>query len=279
MANNYTAQFKVKPGERIRLKGIDPSFHGRHKSRKEAARELADRLEKIDDLQYRMWAEKKHSLLVVLQGFDSAGKDSLVRHVFAGLNPQGCTVAHFAEPTPEESAHDFLWRVHARVPSRGMITIFNRSHYEDVLIVRVHKLAPKPVWEARFQEINDFERLLTAQNNTTILKFFLYISKEEQLDRFAKRLDDPYRNWKISESDYTERSRWDDYTVAFEDVFYKTSKELAPWFIIPSNHKWFCHLAVSQIILKAMNAMEIKMPKPTVDLKDIRRKYHAAKKI
>jgi PPK2 family polyphosphate:nucleotide phosphotransferase len=276
MGGKYAAQLRVRPGARIDLDRIDPSFHGSHATRKKAAPHIKQALRELRELQYRMWAEREHSLLVVLQGMDSAGKDGVIRHVFTGMNPQGCSVAHFAEPTPKERAHDFLWRVHRQVPGRGMVAIFNRSHYEDVLAARVRKLVPKRLWEKRYREINDFERLLTEQNGTTILKFFLHISKEEQLERFAKRLDDPSRRWKISEADYAQRTHWSEYQRAYEEVFRQTSTDLAPWFIIPSNHKWFCRLAVSSILVETMTAMNIKLPKPSVNLKDIRRKYHAA---
>lgn len=270
------SRFRVKPGEKIKLKHVDPNEHGKHATHKRASLEMDSTLHKIDELQLKMWAERKHSLLVVLQGRDSAGKDGVIRHVITGMNPEGCVVSSFKMPTAEELAHDFLWRIHPHAPARGMTAIFNRSHYEDVLAVRVHKLVPKQQWKRRYDEINDFERLLYRDNNTTILKFFLHISKEEQLVRFAKRLDDPSHNWKISEADYTERECWSAYTDAFEEMFFKTSTSHAPWFIIPANHKWFCHLAVSQILVEAMTDMTITMPKPSVDLKDIRRRYHEA---
>jgi PPK2 family polyphosphate:nucleotide phosphotransferase len=192
------------------------------------------------------------------------------------MNPAGCISIGFKQPTPKELAHDFLWRVHPYVPAKGSVVIFNRSHYEDVLVARVHGLVPEKIWSKRYDEINDFEKLITTQNNTTILKFFLHISKEEQLARFKKRLDDPARQWKISESDYKEREYWDDYTKAFEDVLNKTSTEHAPWFIIPSNHKWFRDLAISQIIVQQMEDMDMQFPKATVNLAEIRRKYHQA---
>src|SRR2546423_14313265 len=274
--SNYRKKLVVNPGSNIRLKHFDPGYHGKHESHKSALPEIQQNLQKMEELQYRMYAENKHSLLIVLQGLDSAGKDGLVRHVLTGLNPSGCISTNFKEPTKEDLAHDFLWRVHPHVPAKGSIAIFNRSHYEDVLVVRVHELAPEKVWSKRYDEINDFEKLIVAQNNTTILKFFLHISKDEQLARFAKRLDDPARQWKISESDYKERGYWDDYTKAFEDVLDKTSTEHAPWFIIPSNHKWFRDLAISQIIVWQMEDMNMQMPKPTADLAKIRREYHQA---
>ena len=182
-------------------------------------------LHKMDQLQNLMYAERKHSLLIVLQGLDACGKDGLVRHIVNGINPAGCRVVAFKQPTPEDLGHDFLWRVHPHVPARGEVVIFNRSHYEDVLVVRVHQLVPVSVWSKRYDLINDLEKLLVVENDTTILKFFLHISKEEQLARFKRRLDDPARRWKISESDYREREYWQDYIQAFEDMLHKTSTQ------------------------------------------------------
>jgi PPK2 family polyphosphate:nucleotide phosphotransferase len=191
------------------------------------------------------------------------------------MDPQGVNVRGFKQPTPEERDHDFLWRIHPHVPAKGQVAVFNRSHYEDVLVVRVHKLFPKEIWKPRYDFINEWERLITQQNNSTILKFFLYISKEEQLARFKKRLDDPARQWKISTTDYTERDLWDEYIKAFEAALSHCSTEYAPWFIIPSNHKWFRNLAVSQIIADTLEKMDLKMPEPTVDIEMIRKQYHA----
>jgi len=274
---NYLKEFTVEPGSKVRLKHFDPSYHGKHESHEEALPEIQKYLQKMEQQQYLMYAERKHSLLIVLQGLDAAGKDGVVRHVLTGMNPAGCISVNFKQPTAEALAHDFLWRVHPYVPAKGSVAIFNRSHYEDVLVVRVHELVPEKVWSKRYDEINEFEKLIAAQNKTTILKFFLHISKQEQLTRFAKRLDDPARQWKISESDYKERDYWGDYTEAFEDVLNKTSTERAPWFVIPSNHKWFRDLAVSQIIAGTMEEMDMQMPKPTVDLAKIRREYHEDK--
>lgn len=274
--SNYRKKLIVKPGSKIRLKHFDPGYHGKHESRKSTLPEIQENLQKMEQLQYRMYAENKHSLLIVLQGLDAAGKDGVVRHVLTGMNPSGCISVNFKEPTKEELAHDFLWRVHPHVPAKGSVAIFNRSHYEDVLVARVHGLVPEKVWSKRYDQINDFEQLIVTENNTTLLKFFLHISKEEQLARFKKRLDDPTRQWKISDSDYKEREYWSDYTKAFEDVLTKTSTETAPWFIIPSNHKWFRDLAISQIIVRQMDDMDMQLPKPTVDLAEIRRAYHQA---
>jgi PPK2 family polyphosphate:nucleotide phosphotransferase len=274
--SNYLKKLIVKPDSKIRLKHFDPDYHGKHESRESALSEIQKNLQKMEQLQYLMYAENKHSLLLVLQGLDAAGKDGVVRHVLTGMNPEGCVSVNFKQPTKEELAHGFLWRVHPHVPGKGSVVIFNRSHYEDVLVARVHKLVSEKVWSKRYDQINDFEQLIATENNTTILKFFLHISKQEQLERFKKRLDDPARQWKISDSDYKERDYWKDYTEAFEDVLTRTSTEHAPWFIIPSNHKWFRDLAISQIITRAMEEMNMQTPKPTVNLTQIRREYHKA---
>ena len=273
---DYRKQFRVKPGSEVKLSEIDPGYAGKHLSEKEALADIEKYRDKLRKLQYLLYAEKKRSLLIVLQALDAGGKDGTVNHVMSAMNPQGTTVTGFKAPTPLELEHDFLWRVHPHAPAKGTVAIFNRSHYEDVLVVRVHKLAPKKVWSERYELINDFETLLHRQNNTHIIKFFLHISKEEQLARFKQRLDDPARNWKISESDYKERELWDDYMKAFEDIFAKTSRKEAPWYIIPSNHKWFRNLAVSQIVAATMEDLGMQMPKPQVDLEVIRREYHQA---
>lgn len=273
---NYGKRFRVEPGSSVKLSEIDPGFHGGHANEGEAAAELQAHLQRITRLQRALYADRSHSLLIVLQGIDGAGKDGSCWHVISAMDPQGVSVIGFKQPTAEESAHDFLWRVHPHAPARGRVAIFNRSHYEDVLAVRVHKLAPKEVWKPRYDFINEWERLLAVENNTTILKFFLYISKEEQLARFKERLDDPSHQWKISATDYTERNRWDDYIDAFEAAMSRCSTDEAPWFVIPSNHKWFRNLALSAIIADALDDMKIETPKPTVDIEEIRRLYHQA---
>ena len=273
---DYRKDFVVKPGTKIRLHEIDPGYKGKHVSEDKAQTEIEKYRAKLAQLQYLLYAEKQHSLLIVLQAMDAAGKDGTVNHVMSAMNPQGTTVTGFKGPTALELEHDFLWRVHPHAPAKGTVAIFNRSHYEDVLVVRVHKLAPKEVWSGRYQLINDFEKLLRKQNNTHIVKFFLHISEEEQLARFKQRLDDPARNWKISDSDYKERELWADYTKAFEDVFEQTSTKHAPWYIIPSNHKWFRNLAISQIVVRTMEDLGMKMPTPQVDLDVIRKEYHQA---
>ena len=274
---DYRKKFAVEPGKKVRLSRIDPSYTGKHETHDKALPEIQKNVERMDKLQYLLYADGSQSLLVVLQALDAAGKDGTIRHVFSGMNPQGTFVYGFKQPSREEAAHDFLWRAHARTPGRGEVVVFNRSHYEDVLVVRVHKLVPHSVWSKRYELINDFETML-SRNGTTILKFFLHISPQEQLARFKQRLDDPSRHWKISESDYSERELWPQYVDAYEDAMKRTSSKHAPWYIIPSNHKWFRNLAISQIIADTMDDMGLKLPPTRVDLADIRRKYHAAQR-
>ncbi len=272
---DYRKHFCVESGRKIRLTERDPSDTGKYDSRKEADPEMQKYVQRMDELQYLMFADGNQSLLIVLQGLDAAGKDGTIRHLFTGMNPQGTLVASFKQPSKEELAHDFLWRAHLRAPSKGQVVIFNRSHYEDVLVVRVHNLAPQSVWSKRYALINDFETML-RHNGTHVLKFYLHISPEEQLKRFKKRLDDRSRQWKISESDYLERELWPEYVAAYEDVFAETNTDHAPWYIIPSNHKWFRNLAISQIIARTMDEIGLKLPPTHVDIADIRRRYHAA---
>jgi PPK2 family polyphosphate:nucleotide phosphotransferase len=269
---NYRKKFIVTPGKRPCLADLDPAFKG-HEN-KQAAREEMDQIrQKLAALHALLYAERKHSVLVVLQAADAGGKDGTVSHVFTALNPAGTTVTGFKQPTPVELEHDFLWRVHPHAPGRGHIAIFNRSHYEDVLVTRVHGLIDEATWTTRYERIRAFEAQL-IDSGTHIVKFFLHISKEEQLARFAQRLDDPARNWKISEADYSERDLWDAYTEAFEDALEATSTHQAPWYIIPANHKWFRNLAVSQIMADTMEDIGMSFPAATVDLADIRRKFH-----
>ena len=264
----------VEPGARVRLDAIDPAETGKYGE--EAGRSaIADDLARLSKLQYRLYAENLHSLLIVLQAPDAGGKDGTVRHVFGALNPQGASVHAFKVPTAEEAAHDFLWRIHAATPGRGRITIFNRSHYEDVLVTRVHRTVSKETIVKRYDRINEFEKNL-AQAGTLILKFYLHISADEQLRRFEARLTDPRKQWKISDADYAERSHWDDYRKAFEDALEQTSTRRAPWFVIPANHKWFRNLAVARIVTDALDDLGMKYPAPSVDLDEMRRKYHEA---
>jgi PPK2 family polyphosphate:nucleotide phosphotransferase len=270
------SRFRVTPCERARLEDFDPTDTGKY-DKKDAYEKLDDLRDKMNDLQQRLFAERKRSLLICLQALDAGGKDGVIKHVIGSMNPDGCRVANFKEPTQQELAHDFLWRVESQTPARGEVGIFNRSHYEDVLIVRVHSLVPKAVWSQRYDQINDFERRLAA-NGTHILKFFLHISKKEQLKRFEQRLDDPGKRWKISEADYIEREHWDDYLRAYEDALTRCNTDDAPWFVIPADHKWFRDLAVSEIIVSTMESMNFQVPEPTVDIEEIRRKYHSATK-
>jgi PPK2 family polyphosphate:nucleotide phosphotransferase len=272
---DFRKEFVVEPGSKVRLSKIDPSYKGKFESHEKAAPEIAKHIERMEKLQYLLYADGSQSLLLVLQALDAAGKDGTVRHVFSGMNPQGTAVFGFKQPSKEEAAHDFLWRAHQRTPAKGQVVIFNRSHYEDVLVARVHNLVPKSVWSKRYDLINDFEEIL-SENSTTILKFYLHISPEEQLARFAQRLDDPARNWKISDSDYSERKLWPQYVEAYEDAMALTSTKHAPWYIIPANHKWFRDASISQIMADTMDEMGLKLPPAQVDLADIRAKYHAA---
>ena len=274
---DYRKRFAVIPGSKVQLARIDPGFTGENGNRERAATETREQVARMERLQYRLYADANQSLLVVLQGLDAAGKDGTIRHLFSGMNPQGVSVFAFKEPTEPELEHDFLWRVHRHAPGNGEVVIYNRSHYEDVLVARVHKLVARQVWSKRYDLINAFEQML-AENRTRILKFYLHISPGEQLARFKQRLDDPARHWKISESDYSERALWPQYIEAYQDALAATSTSWAPWFVIPADHKWFRNLAISQIVADAMDDMGLKLPPPHVDLAEIRRKYHAAER-
>jgi PPK2 family polyphosphate:nucleotide phosphotransferase len=273
---DYRKKFLVEPGRKIKLSKVDAAYKGKGITEEDALEEIKKDCKRIAKQQFLMYSEKKHSLLIVLQAMDAGGKDGTVNHVMASMNPQGTVVTGFKGPSSEDLEHDFLWRIHPHAPRKGDVAIFNRSHYEDVLVVRVHNLAPKSVWSGRYERINDFEKQLREQNNTHIIKFFLHISQEEQLLRFKQRLDDPARNWKISESDYKEREYWTEYIRAFDDVFRKTSTRHAPWYIIPSNHKWFRNLAISRIVAETLEDLGMQLPKPQVDLEVIRKGYHQA---
>ena len=255
----------VKPGSKVKLDDWDPGDNFGIGRDDEA---LAKNLERLTELQHLLYADKRHALLIVFQALDAGGKDGTIRHVMSGVNPQGCDVTAFKAPSSEELQHDFLWRIHKAVPRLGDIGIFNRSHYEDVLIVRVHQLAPKKVWSKRYRQINDFERILT-DNNVTILKFFLHISKDEQKKRFEARLKDPTRNWKLSLPDFEERQHWDEYMRAYEVALRKCSTDLAPWYIIPANNKWFRNYAIAAIITQTLDGLKLKYPAPTIDVSKI----------
>lgn len=259
---------RVAPGQRIDLSKFDPA-DSRGWSEEAAESETQKQMERLTDLQDRMWAQGKHAVLVVLQGIDASGKDGTIRRVMTAFNPQGCTVSAFKVPTAEELAHDYLWRIHKKVPGKGEIGIFNRSHYEDVLVVRVHDIVPKDVWSKRYDQIREFEQLLVA-TGTTIVKFFLYIDRDEQRQRFQERLDDPKKRWKFSMADLDERKLWDKYIAAYEDALSKTSTDDAPWYVIPSNRNWLRNLAVSSILAETIDDLKPTYP-PEPDLpKDLK---------
>jgi PPK2 family polyphosphate:nucleotide phosphotransferase len=260
-------KLRVAPASNLRLATIDPgATHGVDKE--EAERRLAKNLERLSVLQYLLYAEAKRSLLVVLQAIDAGGKDGTIRRVMSGLNPQGVRVVPFKVPEGVEKRHDYLWRVHNAAPQAGEIGIFNRSHYEDVLVARVHGLVPKQVWETRYRQINDFERMLT-ENGTVIVKLLLYISKDEQAARFRERLSDKRKNWKFSPADIVEREYWDSYIEAFEAAIRECGTKWAPWYVIPANHKWFRNLAVSEVLVNVLEGMDLQYPKPASDLSKI----------
>jgi len=258
---SMTERYRVQPGTRVHLRDHDPDETGSYEHKDDATEDLERDRERLFDLQEILYAQARHSLLIVLQAMDTGGKDGTISHVMGGVNPQGCQVVSFKQPTPEELAHDFLWRVHRRTPARGQITIFNRSHYEDVLVVRVHDLVPESVWRQRYEQINEFEELL-AESGTTILKFFLHISKEEQKERLQARLDDPTKQWKFNVDDLKERALWDEYVAAYEDALSRCSTEAAPWFIVPANHKWYRNVVVARIIVEALEGLDLRHPEP-----------------
>jgi PPK2 family polyphosphate:nucleotide phosphotransferase len=272
---NSRKDFAVEPGSRLRLDRIDPASHGRYADEAAAGAEIERDRTRLTRMQGRLYAEGAQSLLIVLQALDAGGKDGTIRHVFGAFNPLGAEVHAFKVPTAEEAAHDFLWRAHRVTPAHGRIAIFNRSYYEDVLVTRVHGTATDDLAERRCRRIRDFEKNLT-QAGTTILKFFLHISPDEQLRRFEQRLDDPAKRWKISASDYADRKHWDEFMAAYEDALARTSTERAPWYVIPANHKWFRNLAVASIVADTLDAMDPQVPSPAVDLDAIRAEYHAA---
>ncbi len=264
----FSERFRVEPGQKITLAKRDPDDTAGLPDKKAARKRMKQNLKRLSELQYLLYAENKRSVLVVLQAMDAGGKDGTIRHVMGPLNPQSCKVISFKTPNEEELAHDFLWRIHRAAPRKGEIRIFNRSHYEDVLIVRVHNLVPKSVWSKRYDQINAFETIL-AENDTHILKFYLHISKDEQYERLKARLDDPTKHWKASAGDFAERKYWPDYVAAYEAALSKCSTKHAPWFVIPANKKWFRNFAISQILVEHLSKLRMKFPKPTADLSNI----------
>ena len=272
---DFVKEYRIKPNDRVSLKSLDTKTKGPFDDKEAAKAFTAKALEEIRELQYRMFVEDKQSMLIVLQAPDAAGKDGLIRKVLGQVNPQGCRTYPFKVPSKVELAHDFLWRIHRCTPEKGMISIFNRSHYEDVLVVRVEDIVPKSVWSKRYDLINEFERNL-AEAGTRILKFYLHISPEQQLERFKKRLDNPDKHWKLNPGDYAARAKWNDYREAYEDAFTNCSTKHAPWFVIPADHKWYRDASVASIVLETMKKMDPKMPKADVDLDEIRRLYEEA---
>src|SRR5258706_2360344 len=255
-------------GEKVNLKDYDPDYTGNFQSKEDVEMLVTEHILELRDLQRILYAESKPSVLVVLQAMDTGGKDGTIRHVFSGVNPQGVNVTSFKAPTPQEAAHDFLWRIHQTTPAKGYIQIFNRSHYEDVLVVRVHDLLPKKVGKARYDQINEFEQYL-VENDTVILKFFLHISKEEQKKRLESRIKNPKKQWKFNPDDLKERELWDDYMGAYEDALTKCNTENAPWHIVPANKKGYRNFVGTETIVSTLRKMDLQYPKPKVDLEGI----------
>lgn len=262
-------RYRLEPGRPVDLSRYDAGSTAGFKGGKEKVLPVFDKLnDRLEVLQEKLWAEGERGVLVVLQGMDTSGKDGTIRHVFDGVNPLGVRVASFKVPTEEERAHDFLWRVHPKMPGKGEMVIFNRSHYEDVLVVRVRNLAPKKIWRARYEQINQFEKLC-ADNGTTILKFFLHIDRDEQKERLKERLADPLKRWKFHLGDLDDRAHWDDYMDAYQDVLTKTTTPWAPWHVVPANRKWFRNLVVATALVEALDAMKLKDPQPSEDLSGV----------
>ncbi len=263
-------RYRVKPGRRMDLSEWDPNDKSAFSEGKnEGRKRLLELNERLEELQELLYAEHKHKVLIVLQAMDTGGKDGTIRHVFEGVNPQGVRVASFKKPTSEELDHDFLWRVHKQVPGKGEIVVFNRSHYEDVLVVRVHNLAPKEVWSKRYDHINGFERMLVDEG-TTILKFFLHIDLDEQKERLQARLDEPNKRWKFNPDDLEERKLWPKYVKAYEETISKTSTSWAPWYIVPANRKWYRNLVVGTVVIEALEDLNMRHPEPQFDPADIK---------
>ncbi len=264
-----TKKYRVKPGAKVDLADWDPEDKSEFDGSKEEGRAATAPLNaQLESLQELLYAEAKHKVLVVLQARDAGGKDGTIRHVFDGVNPQGVKVASFKQPSKEELGHDYLWRIHKHVPAKGEIAIFNRSHYEDVLVVRVHNFVPEDVWKRRYDHINNWEKML-ADEGVTIVKFYLNISPDEQKERFQARLDEPEKRWKFSTGDLGERKLWDEYTAAFEDMLEKTSTDHAPWYIIPANRKWYRNYVISQILVDTLEGLDMRYPQPEEGLDDI----------
>ena len=261
--------YRIKAGSKVRLGDFDAGDTSLLKNKKEGEKRLAELGERLDALQDLLYAGRQHKLLIVLQGMDTAGKDGVIRKVFQSINPLGVHAVAFGPPSEEERAHDFLWRVHRRVPRAGEIVIFNRSHYEDVLVVRVKELVSKKVWKKRYEQIVDFEKLLT-ETGTVILKFFLHIDRDEQKERLQERIDDPAKRWKFRRGDLDDRQKWDAFEEAYEEAISRTSTKQAPWYIVPANAKWYRNVVVAEVLVAALEGLKMQPPQPTEDLTGIR---------
>jgi PPK2 family polyphosphate:nucleotide phosphotransferase len=260
--------YLVVPGRSLRLSRLNTADKGDFSDKTQALRATRKMQERLKDLQELLYAQSRHAVLIVLQAMDAGGKDGTIEHVFSGVNPQGCSVSNFKVPSDEELAHDYLWRIHKATPRRGMIGVFNRSHYESVLVERVKKLVPSKVWSKRYDHINQFERLL-ADEGTVILKLFLHISRKEQKERFEARLRDPHKRWKFNPQDLVERQRWGNYMAAYQDALERCSTPHAPWYVIPSDHKWFRNWAVSDILVRTLESLKMKYPPAPRGLKKL----------
>lgn len=269
---DFIKEHRIKPGKHVKLNSIETEQSGPFKDKADAQEFTSETNSAIRDLQYRMYVEHKQSILIVLQAPDAAGKDGLIRKVLGKMNPQGCRTYPFKVPSKAELDHDFLWRIHKCTPGKGKVSVFNRSHYEDVLVVRVEDIVPKKVWSKRYELINDFEKNLSAAG-TRILKFYLHISSKEQLSRFKKRLDNPDKHWKLNVGDYAAREKWNDYREAYEDAISQCNTKDAPWHVIPADHKWYRDASVAGIVHQTLNDMDPQLPPVDVDLDEVRALY------
>jgi PPK2 family polyphosphate:nucleotide phosphotransferase len=265
LGKDIAESFIVNPGMQIKLSNWDPSFTGGISKSYAENRLLNEFMCRMSNLQYKLFADKSQALLIILQGMDASGKDGTIRQAMNALNPQSCKVFSFKKPTDEEISHDYLWRIHRHMPAKGEIVIFNRSHYESVIEERVHKIVSETIWSKRYDQINQFEKYL-FENDIQIIKIFLNISKDEQKERLEKRINDPTKQWKFSESDIIARKLWDDYIIAYEEMLRKCSTKYIPWYIIPSNNKWYRNFVIAQIIINTLDNMDLKFPKSTIDL-------------
>jgi PPK2 family polyphosphate:nucleotide phosphotransferase len=267
MGRDYLQGFRVEPGTPPRLDHRDPGVRAGAADKQAGVERLAEQVDRLADLHNRLYAEGTRAVLLVLQGMDTSGKDGTIRHVLTGVNPQGCHIVSFKEPSATELAHDYLWRIHAQCPARGEIGIFNRSHYEDVIAVRVRKLAPEKVWRRRYEQIRTFERMLVDEG-TTVIKVFLHVSRDEQRARLQARLDDPEKRWKFRAGDLDDRKLWDDFQAAYEDALRETSTDWAPWYVVPADHNWVRNLAVAELLADTLERLDPQFPEPDPGVED-----------